>query len=1105
MTDINLSSANEPPPRLHTTQPKLQRPPPQPTLSSANPATLAPKSSASHSPLKVSESMRRIQDMLSARKLTTSDLLTYTHNSVTFTAQIMPDGSLKASAQHTANPSPSPPHHQPTGQDQSAPSTQPPFKLYSSPSEFASDMASSVTDNVKSRGSVSVNGWNECKVKERSLAVLRNEMLRSKKCDASDTVQSPRSTRTQPPPEAAKASTSPASELQPPQSPQSPKPTPISTVANTETRPAGSQEQPASSVKEANMPAELLQNSRNELEPSKDKIPARIADQEHQSPGEEHSKHVSERDEKLDSNGDSTSDKTPQPPHQAVESSSDGLKSTAQLVKADSRGSQVDVVKSDSQNSSAKNALATDISKKGKGTEGHHTISQSSEPALAKESPVNEDKPEEQSGSPEAKQVRSPDSDKGIVPSSARDPAHSNTKKRMRSPAKQDVRKRKKKIRSDSPPSGARTPSNRKGERRSKEGKATDLQSTVDVEMVELDPEAREAAAIAAQAEKEEASSRARRTTRLAAGKIKQVDYKASANPQSIRTYSPGQENEENDGHYHTNETSDMPKSSRRRTAQNHSGHQLRTSRRVTRQRGSYERDMSSNDDLDHSGWRSGGNNGDKKQGSQVDADEIAGASRTNGMRNDRKRSRADNRRGRSNHSSDIDRGHGGNRNSPDNGSHDLPDDDEGLNDEEEMEEDEDPENRKGVLDLNMQDLTCIGIAIKDANSLELSEIVEALKKQSDWNSDESNNKVVASYVERINAAILNLRHLVSFAEDDISVPEALAFVATDILRLKNGPVKTGYPRRPTAILNKAHKEENYRIVLDRNRRKEQRDVDEARTSLEREMESRRKSELESLYADAQLSEMVGRVKREEARCSLIENEISRYEELERDVKARFDKAKLVHEKLHSEKRASDTPTAARGDQHRQLDNGDERKAIDIDESPAKRRKFSGSLLATSGDSIIEAVDDESLKQLERAKEMARLQALIAARQAEIEDYQRMCVDARMTFSSIADTKSRLETELHVLQSVAFPSHSSGSHGAPASHSMRSQKESGRKNEHKSGSGGGRNAGQSRSKPHGRSGTGTPSKANGSSKSKAGNGKHGENGKGAKRKTSSKH
>lgn len=43
------------------------------------------------------------------------------------------------------------------------------------------------------------------------------------------------------------------------------------------------------------------------------------------------------------------------------------------------------------------------------------------------------------------------------------------------------------------------------------------------------DPAAAEAAAVAAAAEKEEAVTRGRRTTRLAAGKIKQVDYKASA------------------------------------------------------------------------------------------------------------------------------------------------------------------------------------------------------------------------------------------------------------------------------------------------------------------------------------------------------------------------------------------------------------------------------------------------------------------------------------------------------------------------------------------------------------------------------------------------
>eukprot|EP00178_Gracilaria_changii_P006199 TRINITY_DN2062_c0_g1_i1.p1 TRINITY_DN2062_c0_g1~~TRINITY_DN2062_c0_g1_i1.p1 ORF type:complete len:1294 (-),score=230.45 TRINITY_DN2062_c0_g1_i1:549-4430(-) len=1089
MTDVNLSPANEPPPRLHSNQSKLQPTPQEPKLPLTNSALPVPQSSASPPPLKVSESMRRLQDMLSARKLTTADLLTYTHNSVTFSAQILPDGSLKSSALHTRSALSAAPHPQPSSLQQQPQLPHPTqFRLYSSPSEFASDMASSFSpDNHKPRGAVTVNGWNECRVNGRSLAVLRNEMLRSKKTEPSDVTQLPRSAPSQPMPGAAKASPSPTVEPQ----------APTEATEN----PSGSQHKPAQMEHRDHNTSDPADGTKRDSEAPKDQLPARTPEKGDQSAGEQHSKSVLEQAEKSPANRHSSGDSTTHPLQTGIDAVTPNAKSTSPSANAEQKRSKVDVEKSDSEDGHARNAILTVISNWAKSDEAPRPAPKPSEPAMAK------DKPEEKPASPELDHRNSPESDKGNGRTSTKDPAHKNAKKRMRSPAKQDAKKRKKKNRSDSPPSGARTPGSRKGERRSKEGKTTNLACAVDVDMVELDPEAREAAAIAAQAEKEEANSRSRRTTRLAAGKIKQVDYKASANPQSTRTYSPGQENEDAEGHYHSNEATDAPKSSRRRTNQNHSSHQVRTSRRLTRQRGSYDREMSSNDELDNSGWRSGGNSSDKKHSNHDETDEVIGTSRTNGMRNERKRARPDSRRGRSNHSSDIDRGNNGSRDSPDDASPELPEDDEDMNEEGEMEEDEDPENRTDSLDLNMQDLTCIGIAIKEANTLDPAKITAVIQRQSDWKHDDHKNKVVASYVEKVTTAILHLRHIVSLTEEDITVPQALAFVATDILRLKNGPLKTGCGRRPSAILNRAQEEDRYRTALDRNRRKEQRDADEARASLERDMGSRRKSEMDSLYAEALLAEVMGHVKREEARCLRVEKEIARYEALEADVKARFDKAKLVHEKLHNERRTLETPAAAKKDQHHSQQKEEEVMVADVDGSAAKRRKLSGGPAEKSDENMGEAADDdERFKKKERGKEMARLQALIAARQAEIEDYQRRCVDARLTFNSIADTKSRLETELHVLQSVAFPSHGNSSHGAPSVHYMRSHKEAGRKNEQKSGSGGGRNSGNSRSKPHGRgSGTGTPSRPNGSNKGKSGNGRHGENGNRSKRKTSSKH
>lgn len=960
-------------------------------------------------------------------------------------------------------------------------------------------MASSVSTPSKSR----VNGWDECRVNDRSLAALRSEMLRSKKSEAADISQSPRSANAEP--------LADVTRLPKEQTSQHPSEQPLQGAKLEKTE----NETPTTSAKRADSHGE--QYRADELQQSRETPPARTTQQPEHSPEKHQPPHVSNQKAKpqvtqsTEGNGN-----VPDPPilppdvppgQSAVEapSSTPINNSQPQPETADAKGQESETDKPDSSPDNhapaAKDVEMTDVAEGSQPADANRSPAVLSEP-VTKE-PSSAGSPGEaqlQSNQTDPQQSKSSESE-GSGRSPTKETEQGSTKKRMRSPAKQDARKRKKKNRSDSPPSGTITP-NRTSEKKSKESKTADLASAVDVDMVELDPEAREAAAIAAQAEKEEASSRARRTTRLAAGKIKQVDYKASANPQSVRSLSPGQDNEDADGQYHVNDTVEPAKSSRRRTTQNHSGHHGRPSRRVTRQRGSYERETSSNDEVDNSGWRSGGNSNDKKNGSNDDVDEVVGSSRVNGIRNDRKRSRADSRRGRNNHSSDMDRGNNGSRDSPDKGSPDLPDEDDDFNEEETIDDDEDPEMRTDAYGFNIQDLTCVGLAIKNAGSVDPSEVLDVLQDQNDWQHEDQKNKAVTSYVERIRSAILNLRRLVSLNDDEVTVPQALAFVATDIFRLRNGALSTGYARKPTAIFARAQKEESQRVIHERSRRKEQRDADEARNALEKEMEARRKLEVETLYAKVQLSELRGRVKMEEVRCTNLENEISRYAKLEADVRARFDRAKLVLEKLHSDRRSLDNSSTAKEEQDENAGDG---RAGDTNGNSPKRRRRSGSSEKRSSNGVPEAMDEESLAQSEKAREMARLQALIAERQAEIEDYQRRCVEARMTYAGISDVKSRLETELHVHQSVAQPNSGTESHPAPTTHYMRSHKESGRKNEGKSG-GGGRNTGNTRGRSHGKgSSGGTPSRQNGSNKGRSGNGRHGENGKGTKRKVSNKH
>lgn len=106
-------------------------------------------------------------------------------------------------------------------------------------------------------------------------------------------------------------------------------------------------------------------------------------------------------------------------------------------------------------------------------------------------------------------------------------PSNSNKRPRSSSPEHGSAKRPRGADASDTgtaPTSGANPPRARARSNRRRRAPSPPLAEYMG--LVGDDPAAAEAAAVAAAAEKEEASSRARRTTRLAAGKIKQVDYK---------------------------------------------------------------------------------------------------------------------------------------------------------------------------------------------------------------------------------------------------------------------------------------------------------------------------------------------------------------------------------------------------------------------------------------------------------------------------------------------------------------------------------------------------------------------------------------------------
>lgn len=407
-------------------------------------------------------------------------------------------------------------------------------------------MASFITTPSAPRGVVKVNGWDECRVNGRSLAALRNEMLRSKKSEAADISQSPRSANVEPLPDVTAAPKEQTSQIPSGQQPQDSK------LENTENK------TPATSANRAGSHGE--QHRRDDLHSSTERAPTGTTYQPERSPENDQTPHVSNHQEKPQvtesaKGNSSLPDQPVLPPavptaQQSVEPPSATAinKSHSKLQTADAKEKEPETdnaeTSPDNRGRTANDVEMIDVAEADHQAEAVRSATAPSEP-VAKEpsSAGSTGKAQLQSNRTEQHQTKSSESE-GSGRSPTNDTQQGNTKKRMRSPAKQDARKRKKKSRSDSPPSGTITPS-RRSEKKPKDSKSADLASAVDVDMVELDPEAREAAAIAAQAEKEEASNRKRRTTRLAAGKIKQVDYKASANPQSIRSLSPGQDNED--------------------------------------------------------------------------------------------------------------------------------------------------------------------------------------------------------------------------------------------------------------------------------------------------------------------------------------------------------------------------------------------------------------------------------------------------------------------------------------------------------------------------------------------------------------------------------
>lgn len=1084
--------------------------------------------------LEVSESMRRIQDMLSAGKLTTSDLLTFKYKGLVFNATILSDGSLKAkSAQNPPLPSTPAPgaekDQQPSNPGSAA------YKLYSSPSEFASEMAVNVilSDEkaVKPRGKLSINGWEECVVSGRTIASIRSEMLREQRSDAPDLARAERKQK-----EArdlvAEALGSEAIEEV------------VATVEKERSSSPPQHEVEQKPILEVTPPDEVPQ----QVEESKDAKPESSESNDAKLESNEAEKvQTLEKEKDMDGSGgaiepqEKEDDKAKEPVFERTEKAAIREDEAEAKNVSGTFGPKTDNQEDDNKatcdnqkpqrEEKVDSKLPVDAGEKVQHMAGQSIGSGDSQVP----SPVNEDK--ESKSSPEESKAASLQQE--ILGNSESEAEHSSTpegeealtsKKRSRSPPKLEPRKKKRTYESDSPPSGSITPSKKSQERRKsrsegvKNSKKVDIPSVSDMDVAELDRDAMEAVAVAAQAEKEEANSRARRTTRLAAGKIKQVDYKASANPLVARSVSPGKEADDSDPLSQGNEpVGDVPRSSRRRVAQNVPVQPQRSSRRVAKLRSSNEKETYSNEEQDLSGGRSssGGNGSDGRGDKNSPSDEMdvdtGMATRFNSR--ERKRSRGEGSRGeggakRTRYGYEIDyessgKGHGTRGSTRENSVVDpgevldLNDPHEAYDEDEDIVEEAGIEERTDANGFTIGDLRIIRKAVRGAESIDPDNVMDALNKLEDRGDiEDAKCREIPAYLRDIVSSVIDMAGALSM-EMEVDMNHVLAAVATDAWRLRKGGLRTGFARKATAILRRINKENQLRHSLERSRRKENRDIEEVRGNLEREMESRRKAELDAMAVRVQLCEVTRGLSRERARIRGSKKEAERFKRREHDVRNRLEKTKILVGQLRSGK---ESPNGAKNTAKQSTPQQDARKPETEDVDKVKQESPGVLGESVTSDDDVDLADKNVSTTSQRQLEMERLRALIAARESEAESFQRSCERERMRFVSALESKNRLESDLFAQKTHASGGHDGGVSGASAAQVLhRSGKETSKKGDKPGGSGGHRNGGASRGKSgnvKASNGPGGVSARAGAStgKPKSGNGKGHDAGKSSKRK-----
>lgn len=973
---------------------------------------------------------------------------------------------------------------------------------------MAAVAVSALLPRQRPRGKISLNGWDECKVNGRSLAALRNEMLREKKPPAA-------STPAQAPPK-QDADAPPPAQTYDKQKVGAPAPTQASVRQETEgpakqpdaqndSQPChgqasksiekideGRREPPLETTKSGPLRSRAQpQQEAKPAQPQPDAQPPPHArpptetqpqsDVQSQPRGQLHPqpqpRPLSPPSAKDNSKLDPAAQVSHGPPVKALEraesdkplgghSKSDGTATVALAPKSNAKPIESTKATPPPAEESA-TAPATD-----------EVLPQPPSQEIEKASPIPETRAARSASRSPPKAL--PVAEVGTSPaSSAQGEKRGEKRSKSESPSKSEKR-RKRNDPQDTSVSQANTPLRRSQERSSRprsdwarNGRKHDIPSASELDTDAMDPDAMEAAAIAAQAEKEEANSRARRTTRLAAGKIKQVDYKASVSAVGSRSFSPGNDYDDGDAHSHGNDAAAEPtRSSRRRATQNQSAVPQRSSRRVARMRSSQEKDQSSNEDLDVSGGRisSGGNGSDGRPDGDGDRHHSAmeidtgTTSRANGARSDgreRKRTRGEtgSRRTRQNQPDGTDGDAGEKLHATRSSTRESSvvdaaevgaDGNDHIDaiDDASLDFDDDPDKRKDALGWTFHDLTKIGDAVDIADSTAQEAINVELFQADGWSSDEPTNKRVATYVERAVANIKALKVKVYPGKPcDVTVCELRAYIATNVWRLKHGGIRTAYPRNQRHILRKTEREDLQKANFERARKKHKKEVDEVRQTLETDMEARRRAELELAYAEIVQYDLARELPLEEARLLRMEKDTERYVSLESHARNNLDRTKLLVSQLRGEKDSTDDvpPFQAATAPQSPVAKG---STWEIEE----KAKTDGEAVIENGDADKDVLmtDQDITNTSHYQVEIERLQDQLAVREAQAEAYQRCCERERMRVSNLREAKTRLETDLYLSRHFSYSGSGSGTVGSHGSNTRKHGSDPSRRGENRS-------------------------------------------------------